>query len=169
MLLDLGKILAQPGGALPFSLELDYSDMDFGGSCPAEEPVKATGQVRNEAGVLVLTAALDTTLHCTCDRCASDFLRPFHQEIEAILVQELMHETSEDDWTFLLKGDCADLDEILTTGFVLNMDSKFLCSPDCKGLCAVCGKNLNEGPCDCQPEPDPRLAVLKQLLKKDET
>ena len=41
----------------------------------------------------------------------------------------------------------------------------FLCSEDCKGLCAVCGKNLNEGPCDCKPEPDPRLAVLAQLLK----
>ena len=53
----------------------------------------------------------------------------------------------------------ADLDEILTTAFVLNMDSKLLCRPDCKGICPRCGKNLNEGACSCRPEIDPRLAV----------
>jgi uncharacterized protein len=165
MLLELGKIITQPGGVVPFSLEMDFSQLDFGGSCPAAEPVQVTGQVRNEAGVLMLTATLDTTLHCVCDRCATPFLRPFHEDLEAILVTELAHEENEDDWTFLLKGDCADLEEIVNTAFVLNMESKFLCSPDCKGLCAVCGKNLNDGPCDCKPEPDPRLAVLGQLLK----
>ena len=168
MLLDLGKIIAQPGGVVPFSAEMDFSQMQFGGSCPASEPVKAEGNVRNEAGVLVLTAAVDTTLHCVCDRCATVFSRPFHQDVEAVLVRELMHEENEDDWTFLLQGDMVDLEEIITTAFVLNMESKFLCRPDCKGLCAVCGKNLNDGPCDCMPEPDPRLAVLGQLLKDKE-
>lgn len=168
MLLELGKIIHQPGGVVPFSLEMDFSELDFGGSRPASEPVKAQGQVRNEAGVLVLTAVLDTTLHCVCDRCAASFDRPFHQEVEALLASELMDEKNEDDWTFLLQGDAADLDDIITTGFVLNMESKFLCSPDCKGLCGTCGKNLNEGPCDCKPEPDPRLAVLKQLLQDKE-
>lgn len=168
MLLELGKIIHQPGGVVPFSLEMDFSDLDFGGSRPASEPLKAQGQVRNEAGVLVLTATLDTLLHCVCDRCAASFDRPFHQELEAILAQELMDEKNEDDWTFLLQGDAADLDDIITTGFVLNMESKFLCSPDCKGLCGTCGRNLNEGPCGCKPEPDPRLAVLKQLLQDKE-
>ena len=168
MLLELGKIIHHPGGVVPFSLEMDFSDLDFGGSRPASEPLKAQGQVRNEAGVLVLTATLDTMLHCVCDRCAASFDRPFHQELEAILVRELMDEKNEDDWTFLLQGDAADLDDIITTGFVLNMESKFLCSPDCKGLCGTCGKNLNEGPCGCKPEPDPRLAVLKQLLQDKE-
>ncbi len=165
MLLELGKIIHQPGGVVPFSLEMDFSDLEFGGSRPASEPLRVQGQVRNEAGVLVLTASLDTMLHCVCDRCASSFDRPFHQDLEAILVQELMDEKNEDDWTFLLQGDAADLDDIITTGFVLNMEPKFLCSPDCKGLCGTCGKNLNEGPCGCKPEPDPRLAVLKQLLQ----
>ena len=165
MLLDLGPILHQPGGVVPFDLELDFSDMEFGGSCPASEPVRASGQVRNEAGVLLLTGVLDTTLHCVCDRCAQPFDRVFHQTVEAILASELAHETSEDDWTFLLKGGCVDLDEVLNTAFVLNMDSKFLCSEDCKGLCAACGKNLNDGPCDCKPEADPRWAALRQLLE----
>ena len=168
MRLDLGFIIHQPGGVVPFSCELDFSSLEFGGSFPAAEPVRFSGQVRNEAGVLVLTGTLDTTLHCVCDRCAAAFTRPFHQAVEAVLVQELMDEKNEDDWTFLLQGDEADLLDIATTAFVLNLESKFLCSPDCKGLCAVCGKNLNEGDCDCKPEPDPRLAVLKQLLQDKE-
>ena len=82
-----------------------------------------------------------------------------------MLVREIEDEDTADEWTFLLKEDKADLDEILTTAFVLNMDSKLLCRPDCKGLCCRCGKNLNDGPCGCRPEVDPRLAVLGQLLK----
>ncbi len=168
MLLDLGTIITQPGASLPFSLEMDFSEMAFGSSHPASEPVSVSGRVRNEAGVLILTATLHTLLHCVCDRCAVPFDRVFDQPVEAVLVPELAHEESEDDWTFLLKDGCADLDEILTAGFVLNMESKLLCSPDCKGLCPTCGKNLNQGPCSCKPEPDPRLAVLGQLLKNKE-
>ena len=46
------------------------------------------------------------------------------------------------------------------------MDQKLLCREDCKGLCFRCGKNLNEGPCDCKSEPDSRFAVLQQLLDR---
>ena len=56
---------------------------------------------------------------------------------------------------------------ILSTLFILDMDSKFLCREDCKGLCPKCGKNLNLGPCGCGKETDPRFAVLEQLLDKD--
>ena len=74
----------------------------------------------------------------------------------------------ENPWVFELVEDRADLDDILTTAFVLNMDQKLLCREDCKGLCFRCGKNLNEGPCGCKKELDPRLAVLGQLLKDKE-
>ena len=164
MLLSLGKILDQPGGVVPFSVELDRSDMEFGGQYPATEKVLATGQVRNEAGVLILTGTLDTTLHCVCDRCAAPFDRPFHHDLEAVLVPELASEQNEDEQTFVLKEDAADLEEILNTAFVLNMDARFLCREDCLGICPTCGKDLNDGPCDCKPEPDPRWAALKQLL-----
>ncbi len=165
MLLSLTKIISMPGGVVPFSFSLDFSQMEFGGSYPAQEPISIGGQVKNEAGVLLLTAELSTTLHCVCDRCATSFLRDYTQKVEAVLVTELAHEENEDDRTFLLQGDDADLEDIMTTAFVLNMDAKMLCSEDCKGLCSSCGKNLNEGKCDCTKELDPRLAVLKQLLK----
>ncbi len=81
-----------------------------------------------------------------CDRCAREFQRDVEFPISAVLVTELADEENEDEWVFQLEGDSADLDDIVTTAFVLNMDSKLLCKPDCKGLCCRCGANLNDGP-----------------------
>ncbi len=165
MLLSLSKIIQTPDSVLPFETELHLQDLQFGGAYPVKESVAAKGTVRNTAGVLVLEASLTTNLHGTCDRCAADFEREINYAVNAVLVRELENEDEADEWTFLLENDCADLDEILTTAFVLNMDSKLLCKEDCKGLCFRCGKNLNDGECNCRPETDPRLAVLGQLLK----
>lgn len=165
MLLGLSKIIATPDSALPFATELDLSALEFGGAYPVSKPVHAVGTVKNVAGVLILDATLSTTLHAHCDRCATPFARAVSYPVKAVLTRELENEDEADVWTFLLQDDSADLDEILTTAFVLNMDSKLLCKPDCKGLCFRCGKNLNDGSCDCRPETDPRLAVLGQLLK----
>ena len=42
---------------------------------------------------------------------------------------------------------------------------KPLCRPDCQGLCAMCGTNLNVERCSCEPRwVDPRLAVLQALV-----
>lgn len=165
MLLGLSKIIDCPGGVVSFDTSLDLSDLVFGNCCPVTEPVLASGSVRNTAGVLMLSGAIRTTLHGVCDRCASDFVRPVEYPMEAVLVTELADEDHEDQEVFVLQGDCADLEDIVTTIFVLSMDSKLLCKPDCKGLCCRCGANLNDGSCGCQPEPDPRFAALRQLLK----
>ena len=166
MLLELRKILTEPGASVPFETSLDLHDMAFGGCCPLTEPVLASGQVRNTAGVLELTGELSTTLHGVCDRCAAAFTRAITIPVHAVLVPEQELEQAEDEWTFGIHDGCADLTDIVTTAFVLGMDSQLLCSPDCKGICFRCGKNLNEGPCDCRKEPDSRFAVLQQLLDK---
>ena len=166
MLLDLSKIMDSPGASVPFSTSVDLSDLRYGNSYPVTEPVMAEGQVRNTAGVLVMTGSIRTTIHGTCDRCASDFHREEQFPIDVVLVTELANEENEDEWVFPLEGDSADLDDIVRTVFVLNLDSKLLCKEDCQGLCCRCGKNLNDGPCSCQKELDPRFAALKQLLEK---
>lgn len=168
MRLNLGSIIHTPGGVVPFRFFMDLSWMEHGGQHPASEPVLAEGSVVNKAGVLLLEAELSTNLHCVCDRCAAAFERSYSQKVKAVLVSQLQHEENEDDWVFLLQGEEADLEEIMNTAFVLNLDSKLLCRPDCRGLCPKCGKNLNEGPCSCKKELDPRLAVLGQLLKDKE-
>ena len=166
MLLGLSKIIDCPGQSVTFSTSVDLSDLRYGESYPVTEPVQASGAVRNTAGVLVMTGSIRTTIHGVCDRCAGDFHRDVEFPIDVVLVTELTNEENEDEWVFPLEGDSADLEDIVRTVFVLNLDSKLLCKDDCQGLCCRCGKNLNEGPCGCQKELDPRFAALRQLLDK---
>ena len=164
MLLGLSKIIDSPDASVPFSTSVDLSDLRYGITQPVSEPVLAEGTVRNTAGVLMMKGNVSTTIHGICDRCATEFSRKIDVPIDAVLVTELSNEENEDEWVFPLVGDSADLDDIVRTVFVLNLDSKLLCKDDCKGLCCRCGKNLNDGPCTCEKEIDPRWAALKQLL-----
>ena len=166
MLLGLSQIIDRPGASVSFSVSVDLSDLCYGISYPVSEPVLAEGNVRNTAGVLVMQGSIATTIHGICDRCASEFHRKVEFPIDVVLVTKLESEENEDEWVFPLEGDSADLDDIVRTVFVLNLDSKLLCKEDCKGLCPQCGKNLNDGPCNCRKELDPRFAALKQLLEK---
>ena len=166
MLLGLSQIIDRPGASVSFSVSVDLSDLCYGVSYPVSEPVLAEGNVRNTAGVLVMQGSIATTIHGICDRCASEFHRKVAFPIDVVLVTKLESEENEDEWVFPLEGDSADLDDIVRTVFVLNLDSKLLCKEDCKGLCPKCGKNLNDGPCNCRKELDPRFAALKQLLEK---
>ena len=166
MLLGLSKIIDCPGQSVSFSTSVDLSDLQFGTCEPVRDPVMASGTVRNTVGVLMMKGSIQTRLYGVCDRCASEFERDIEFPIDVVLVTELANEDNEDEWVFPLEGDSADLEDIVRTVFVLNMDSKLLCEPDCKGLCCQCGKNLNEGPCNCQKELDPRFAALRQLLER---
>ena len=166
MLLGLSKIIDCPGAKVDFSTSVDLSDLLYGTCYPVSEPVLASGTVRNTAGVLVMQGEIRTCIHGVCDRCASDFDQDVEFPIDVVLVREFANEENEDEWVFPLEGDNADLEDIVRTVFVLNMDTKLLCKPDCAGLCCRCGKNLNEGPCTCEKELDPRFAALRQLLDK---
>ena len=166
MLLGLSQIIDRPGESVSFSTSMDLSDLQYGECFPVTEPVTAKGTVRNTAGVLVMTGVIETTIHGVCDRCASDFDADVSFDIDVVLVTELSNEDNEDEWVFPLEGESADLEDLVRTVFVLNLDSKLLCEPDCKGLCCKCGTNLNHGPCNCQKELDPRFAALRQLLEK---
>ena len=166
MRLGLRDIIHNPGASVSFSDRVDLSDLRYGTTFPVTEPVQISGTVRNTADVLMMKGLITTRLHGTCDRCAADFERDVEIPVDVVLVEELSSEDSEDEWVFPLEAESADLDEIARTVFVLNLDSKLLCKPDCQGLCCRCGKNLNDGPCGCQKELDPRFAALRQLLDK---
>ena len=82
-----------------------------------------------------------------------------------MLAEEL--EDEENDDILLLEDGCVDLGELARTVFILEMDTKTLCSESCKGICPGCGVDLNQGSCTCKKEVDPRLAVLAKLLDRD--
>ena len=167
MRLDLRDVILVPDAEKSFQCQVDLSDLEFYGRKPIVRPVLAQGSVVNHAGALVLNGTARSELDLVCDRCGKEFSREKVVALDMLLADELEQEDSEDE-IFLLDGNELDLDELVTTAFVLAMDTKNLCSEDCKGLCAKCGADLNLGPCGCRPEVDPRLAALAQLLN-DET
>ena len=166
MRLDLRDVILVPDAEKSFQCQVDLSDLEFFGRKPIVRPVLAQGSVVNHAGALVLNGTARSELDLVCDRCGKEFSREKVVALDMLLADELEQEDSEDE-IFLLDGNELDLDELVTTAFVLAMDTKNLCSEDCKGLCAKCGADLNLGPCGCRPEVDPRLAALAQLLDKE--
>lgn len=166
MRLDLRDVILIPDAEKSFQCQVDLSDLEFYGRKPIVRPVLAQGRVVNHAGALVLNGTARSELDLVCDRCGKEFSREKVVPLDMLLADTLEQEDSEDE-IFLLDGNELDLDELVTTAFVLAMDTKNLCSEDCKGLCAKCGADLNLGPCGCRPEVDPRLAALAQLLDKE--
>ena len=144
MRLDLRSILHVPGASLPFSFALDLSGLDFYGEHPFAGPVQVSGTVRNQADALVLEGTAETTLELVCDRCLKPFCRDMRVPVDSLLAETL--EDEENDEILLLDNGTVDLDEVFTT---------------------ACGADLNEGPCGCKPEIDPRFAALAQLLDKE--
>ena len=168
MKLDLKRFAQQPGAVLPFELQMDVSGMEWNGIRPFVQPVHVEGQVRNRAGAMELSARLDTTLSLTCDRCTRPFERKKTVEYGTLMSFELANGES-DDIVVLNQDGELELDELMREVFLLEMDTKNLCSEDCKGLCPGCGVDLNVEPCRCKKEIDPRLAVLAQLLEREES
>ena len=165
MLLNVKPILHTPGKRMDFQFSMDLSDLEFAGRYPVTQPVEVTGQVRNTADVLELELTARTTLDAVCDRCGKAFPQEKEVTYQCLLAEELQNE--DNDEIVLLEDGQADVGDLARTAVILGMDSKTLCSEDCKGLCPRCGADLNLGPCSCQKEVDPRLAVLAKLLEND--
>ena len=163
MRLDLRELIVNPERRLPFHLELETDNLDFPSVREYLHPPVADGVVSNEAGILHMRGSITADMLCVCDRCAQEFESTKETAVDAVLVEE---ESEDNPELFVLEGTESDAQEVLSTCFILDMETKFLCREDCKGLCARCGRNLNLGPCGCGKEIDPRFAVLEQLLDK---
>lgn len=162
MLLNLSGVFAG-SESLPFEYEMDLSDLEFSGCSSLKKPVKIKGAAKNRAGVVFIELTAEYTISAPCDRCAADIERKESLPLTYVVVQETEGEDTED---FVVAEDQkVDLDPLVRDDIVIRYPSKLLCSPDCKGLCPNCGKNLNEGDCDCEKEQtDPRLDALKAFF-----
>ena len=165
MLFDVRSILHTPGKRLSFQFELDLTDVDFSGRYPICEPVTVEGDVRNSADVLELNLTARTVLDAVCDRCGKEFRQEKSVAYHCVLAEEVQNE--DNDEIVVLENGKVDAEDLARTAFILDMDTKTLCSEDCKGLCLRCGADLNLGPCSCKKEIDPRMAALAKLLENN--
>ena len=121
---------------------------------------------------LLLQGRVKGQVKLECGRCLEPCEQPLDMEVEvefqpsvAILTGEPMP-PPEDDAVYMIDGHHdVDLDEVVREQVLLNLPMRPLCQSDCAGLCSLCGKNLNEGPCEGHhQEVDERVAVLSALL-----
>lgn len=170
MILDLRPIVNAPGERLTFRFELDLADVDFGGVYPIRDPLVVTGEARNTAGMLTLSFEAGAVLRSVCDRCLKRFDQPKTVRREFLLSADPEGDGVGDGGDDVLPlRDCAlDVGELAREEFLLGMDTKTLCSEDCKGLCPGCGADLNLGKCTCGKTADPRWTPLRKLLERED-
>ena len=103
-----------------------------------------------------------------CGRCLEEVPTPIHFEIDKELtitdegiVDEEMEETD------YLIGFELDVDKLVYAEILVNWPMRVLCKDDCKGICKVCGMNLNKGTCDCESSAlDPRMAAIQDIFNQ---
>ncbi len=107
---------------------------------------------------------LRSQVQLECARCLETFSQPLDLHLETQFGLPPIKPQGETTFPIGVNG-ILDLTEALREQILLDLPMRPLCRPDCRGLCIECGKNLNEGLCDCTKETiDPRLVGLKDLL-----
>ncbi len=163
MIIELESIFNTDGSSYEFDYELSLSHISVAGVNPLKAPVKVKGMVKNNTGIVTLGASVELVYSAQCDRCAEVAEKTFNYEFSHNLIASLSNEDNDD---FLVVSDMRlDLDELIEEDVNLELPTKFLCDDECKGICTMCGKNLNKAKCDCKKPIDPRLEGLLQFLE----
>ncbi len=166
MILDLKGYLNSSNRCLDIDTAFDFSGECYMGVFPFKNPVKVRGSVSNKADITKLELNCTVVINMPCDRCGTDTEKTLNVNISRTLVKELAGDGG--DEYLVVADEKLDLYELVLREVILNFPMKFLCSDDCKGVCPMCGKNLNNGPCGCvNKEIDPRLEALKKLLEDE--
>ena len=129
-------------------------------------PCKVSGVVTSDSDVLVITANIKTELEMVCSRCLDTFIYPIDIDIEERFTT---NSDSQDDEAVVVMDDVIDISELVETSIISTLPIKRVCKDDCKGLCQVCGCNLNVETCNCNKEDvDIRFEVLRGLFDNKE-
>jgi uncharacterized protein len=122
-----------------------------------------------EDGV-VAEGMLTALTQLSCSRCLDDYWQPLNLKFTEMFAAHPVDDMENGTLEQPLPADGSiDLSPILRDYAALDIPIRQLCSPECKGLCQVCGINLNRNDCGHERESlDPRLAGLKQLLENKE-
>ena len=132
-----------------------------------KDPVHVTVMHRKDRE-LQIQADGKVMLRIPCDRCLEEveyeFPLYFTRYVDlGCSDAELREGFDESDF---INGYHLDVDKMLFQEILMCWPEKILCRDDCKGICNVCGQNLNQGSCDCEDTGlDPRMSVVRELFK----
>jgi uncharacterized protein len=136
------------GSEPPSILELDEPDVRF------EHEIRYDFFAQVQGNALLVTGKLETPAMLRCSRCLKTFERRLRVK-QFVFHQELAGE------------DFVDLTANIREDIILELPQRALCQSECKGLCPVCGRDLNKEVCQCKPSRgDLRWHVLDQIKLK---
>lgn len=179
----IGEIKDKKGGEIKFHLVEDWSDLSLDGqSLGCISPVTFDGRVTCTGEIFLVKGSATAKVQAVCSRC----LRPVELQITAQVDERFRkashtqeqdpvrgQEADEKDWGSEdiqeFRGLMIHLDDVVMENLVVSLPIKPLCQEDCRGLCSICGHDLNDGDCDCTIDTiDPRLSKLQQLLDNND-
>ena len=162
--LDL-KWKEERASLLAYLKDLSRIDFDF------ETPLQSEVKIRKAGRSVLITGKVETTLRFQCVRCLKEFSYPLsttfeltlHPLKEAPSEEETELESEEMESSFFEGGEIH-LSEIACEQVFLEIPYQPVCQEGCKGLCSVCGKDLNLSSCGCvKEEPASAFSALKKL------
>ena len=170
MKIELKSIFEKP--ECPRALEIPYGNDSVDGYQVADSGMAKITAEPLKKGRYRISGNGDVALFIPCARC----LRPVKTDVPF----EFSYECSREDGTdedgeqlpFLLDEETIDTDLLIGSELTQAIPMRVLCREDCKGVCPVCGKDLNEGNCMCGERSAPtRLgdAIAKALQESAET
>ena len=130
-----------------------------------KSPVKLTLSNIGQSKALV-EGSVKLTLDMECARCLKNVEYTFDLSVsEEVVSPDNIEYNEDEDGVSFMEGYHLNVDELVDNEILLNWPMKVLCKPSCKGICKVCGKNLNDGDCGCDDfVPDPRMAAIKDIF-----
>lgn len=154
----------------------------------ARGPLAVSLDLTNVEGLVAVTGVLEGTIVRECVRCLKQYEDSLAFSVRAAFIPEskpasklpnrvdprkareeaAAAEEEEDlDDQYQYQGNRLDLAPMLREHVILAAPMQPICSHECLGLCARCGKNLNEGPCQCAAEPPiPTFRVVQSMKRK---
>jgi uncharacterized protein len=153
------------------ALRLDHPDAAL------SQPVRTGFVLAHKENDLHISGSVETAIRYKCSRCLKECELPVESSFELLYlpqpkwlkVDEDIELKYEDMDIAYYDGVRFDVDLMIIEQIELSMPMKFVCRPDCKGLCFNCGIDLNENVCTCAVrETDSRFAALLEFRKKTE-
>jgi uncharacterized protein len=165
MRIDVGELLLEKTGAqVDVEISLGHQrlseDLDV-------TSVKGTLHLGRTTEGIWARGELAVGIDLQCVRC----LAPVEQELEIELDERFrlppIDEADRGEVYPISVDHHIDLEPVLREAVIVATPMRVLCRAECAGLCPICGKDLNEGPCDCPADDiDPRMAALRVLLEQ---
>lgn len=147
MIINIKDVFNVTGMRKNFEYQISADELGYINGYEFTSPVSVKGYIFNRADIITAHFSTEFTLSFTCNRCLKELERNYSYEFERIIVKSLSN--SDNDEYIVAENDCVDFNQVALSDLLLSLPSKMLCKDDCKGLCMVCGCDLNESECRC--------------------